>query len=219
VRLRAVVWNVHGFRAGTAEVAEAVERLDADLVILNETRYLGFGLIRFARRLGLERAAGTGWWRPVPNAVLVRPPWRIVGWEKVVFPRAGRTIRRGAVLATIGRAGRRVEVVAVHLGLVNAERVEHARLLTDLVAGRRPLVLGGDLNEGPDGPAASWIADRYWDVCADGCGPTFPAHSPRARIDYLFVSDGLEVGKARVGGSHTAELSDHLPVVADLGIG
>jgi endonuclease/exonuclease/phosphatase family metal-dependent hydrolase len=218
VRLRAVVWNVHGFRAGTGVLAEAVERFDADLLILNETRYLGIRLGRFARRLGLERAAGTGVWRPIPNAVLVRPPWRIVGWEKVVFPRAGRTIRRGAVMATIGRAGRRVEVVAVHLGLVNAERVEHARLLTDLVAGSRLLVLGGDLNEGPDGPAASWIAARYWDVCGQDCGPTFPARAPRARIDYLFVSDGLQVATARTGGTDPS-LSDHLPVVADLSVG
>ncbi|HEX2026336.1 MAG TPA: endonuclease/exonuclease/phosphatase family protein, partial [Actinomycetota bacterium] len=149
---------------------------------------------------------------------LVRPPWRIVGWEKVVFPRARRTIRRGAVLATIGRAGRRIEVVAVHLGLVNAERVEHARVLTDLVAGRRPLVLGGDLNEGPDGPAASWIGDRYWDVCREDCGPTFPARSPRARIDYLFVSEGLHVAARGNGGTDPA-LSDHLPVVADLSTG
>jgi endonuclease/exonuclease/phosphatase family metal-dependent hydrolase len=211
-----VVWNVHGFRAGTSAVADAVRSLDADLLLLNETRYLGFGLRRFARGLGMERADGTGAWRPIPNAVLVRPPWRVVEGEKVVFPRTRRTIRRGAVVATIGRAGRRVEVVAVHLGLSGAERVEHARMLTDAVAGRGPLVVGGDLNEGPDGPAASWIAERYWDVCAGGCGPTFPSHAPRARIDYLFLSEGIRVDRARVGAGPLRGLSDHLPVLADL---
>jgi endonuclease/exonuclease/phosphatase family metal-dependent hydrolase len=218
MRLRVVVWNVHGFRAGTAPVGEAVRALDPDVVILNETRYLGFRLRRFARRLGMARADGTGLLRPIPNAVLVRQPWRIVDAEKVVFPRTRRTIRRGTVLATVGRAGRRLLVAAVHLGLSGEERVEHARALTDRVAGRPPLVLGGDLNEGPDGPAASWIAERYWDVCAPGCGPTFPSTAPRARIDYLFVSEGIAAEGITVGTPEWAALSDHLPVLAELDV-
>jgi endonuclease/exonuclease/phosphatase family metal-dependent hydrolase len=136
--------------------------------------------------------------------------------EKVVFPRTRRTIRRGTVLATVGRAGRRLLVAAVHLGLSGPERREHARVLTDLLVGRGAVILGGDLNEAPDGPAASWIAERYWDVCADGCGPTFPSTAARARIDYLFVSERLGAASVSVGSSDLAGLSDHLPVIADL---
>jgi endonuclease/exonuclease/phosphatase family metal-dependent hydrolase len=219
MRLRVMVWNVHGFRAGVAAIGDAVASAEPDVLILNETRYLGFRLRRFSRRLGLSSAAGTGLWRPIPNAILVRPPWRIVRHEKVVLPRSRRTIRRGVVTATIGRAGTRLEVTAVHLGLSGGERLEHARLLTDTLAGARPLILGGDLNEGPDGPAASWIGGRYFDVCATGCGSTFPSAAPRARIDYLFVSDGVRVERAEVGGSDHASLSDHLPVLADLIVG
>jgi endonuclease/exonuclease/phosphatase family metal-dependent hydrolase len=216
MRLRVLVWNVHGFRAGVGPIAEAGRELHPDLVILNETGYLGLRLWRFARRLGLVSAAGTGLWRPISNAVLVRPPWRIVAGEKVVFPRSGRTIRRGVVVAVIGRAGRRIEVAAVHLGLSAPERLEHARLLTDLLAGGRDVIVGGDLNEGPEGPAASWIAERYWDACAGGCGPTFPSTAGRARIDYLFVSERVGAASSFVGGSDVAGLSDHLPVIADL---
>jgi endonuclease/exonuclease/phosphatase family metal-dependent hydrolase len=216
MRLRVLVWNVHGFRAGVGPIAEAVRELHPDAVILNETGYLGFRLWRFVRRLGLVSATGTGLWRPVPNAVLVRPPWRIVAGEKVVFPRTRRTIRRGTVLAIIGRAGRRIDVAAVHLGLSAPERLEHARLLTDLLAGGRDVIVGGDLNEGPEGPAASWIGERYWDVCAGGCGPTFPSVAGRARIDYLFVSERVGAASASVGGSNVAGLSDHLPVIAEL---
>ncbi|HKX25754.1 MAG TPA: endonuclease/exonuclease/phosphatase family protein [Actinomycetota bacterium] len=219
MRLRVMVWNVHGFRAGVAAIGDAVASAEPDVLILNETRYLGFRLRRFSRRLGLSRAAGTGLWRPIPNAILVRPPWRIVRHEKVVLPRSRRTIRRGVVTATIGRAGSRLQVTAVHLGLSGGERLEHARLLTDALAGARPLILGGDLNEGPDGPAASWIGSRYFDVCATGCGSTFPSAAPRARIDYLFVSDGVRVERAEVGEPDHAPLSDHLPVVADLSVG
>jgi endonuclease/exonuclease/phosphatase family metal-dependent hydrolase len=219
MRLRVMVWNVHGFRAGLAAIGRAVDAADPDVVILNETRYLGFRLSRFSRRIGLSVAAGTGLWRPIPNAILVRPPWRIVVHQKVVFPRTRRTIRRGVVTAAIGRAGSRLQVTSVHLGLSGPERLEHVRLLTDALAGTRPLILGGDLNEGPEGPAASWIGDRYFDACADGCGPTFPSTAPRARIDYLFVTDGVRVERAEVGGPDFAPLSDHLPVLADLSIG
>jgi endonuclease/exonuclease/phosphatase family metal-dependent hydrolase len=216
MRVRVVVWNVHGFRAGTRPIGEAIRAFDADLLILNETGYVGFRLGRLAGRLGMARADGTGFFRPIPNAVLVRPPWRIVEAEKVVFPRTRRTIRRGAVLATVGRAGRRLLVAGVHLGLSGAERAEHARVLTDLLVGRGAVILGGDFNEGPDGPAANWIAGRFWDVCGDGCGPTFPSADPRARIDYLFVSERVGAASASVGSSNLAGLSDHLPVIADL---
>lgn len=215
MRLRVMVWNVHGFRAGTREIAAGVARSEPDLVLLNETRYLGFRLRRFAGRAGLEGAAGTGLFRPIPNAVLARPPWRLVDAGKIVFRRTGRTLRRGVLLAIVGRAGVRLTAGAVHLGLSGRERTEHARELTDLLAGREPVVLGGDLNEGPEEPASSWIAGRYWDAVAAG-GPTFPAWAPRARIDYLFLSQGIRVERAWVGGQAFAGLSDHLPVLADL---
>lgn len=215
MRLRVMVWNVHGFRAGTKRIAAAVTDAAPDLVLLNETRYLGFHLRQFARRAGLEGASGTGVWRPIPNAVLARRPWRVVDAGKIVFPRTRRTLRRGIVLTIVGRAGTRASAGAVHLGLSGEERAEHARALTDLLAGREPVLLGGDLNEAADEPAARWIADRYWDVARDA-GPTFPSWEPRARIDYLFVSGGVGVERAWVGGQRFAGLSDHLPVLADL---
>jgi endonuclease/exonuclease/phosphatase family metal-dependent hydrolase len=215
MRLRVMVWNVHGFRAGTKEIAAAVREAEPDLLLLNETRYLGFRLRSFARRAGLEGAAGTGIFRPIPNAVLARPPWRVVDAGKIVFRRTRRTLRRGVLLAIVGRAGFRATAGAVHLGLSGQERTEHARELTDLLAGREPVILGGDLNEGPEEPAASWMAARYWDA-ARGSGPTFPAWAPRARIDYLFLSQGIRVERAWVGGEPFGRLSDHLPVLADL---
>jgi endonuclease/exonuclease/phosphatase family metal-dependent hydrolase len=117
----------------------------------------------------------------------------------------------------------RLVAASVHLGLSETERVEHARLLTDLLAGRREeVILGGDLNEEQDGPAASWISGRYWDVFAragEEPGPTFPGSDPRARIDYLFASAGVTVARAWVGGEAFASLSDHRPVFADVEVG
>jgi len=210
-----MVWNVHGFRAGAKPMAAAVTDAAPDLLLLNETRYLGFHLRRFARRAGLEGASGTGLWRPIPNAVLARSPWRVVDAGKTTFRRSRKTLRRGILLTIVGRAGTRLSAGAVHLGLSGEERTEHAWELTDLLAGREPVVLGGDLNEGPEEPAARWMAARFWDAARDA-GRTFPAWEPRARIDYLFVSEGVRVERAWVGGDRFARLSDHLPVLADL---
>lgn len=213
-----MAYNVHGYRAGMARVAEAIAAEAPDVVFLNEAGYLGFGVARLARRLRMERASGARLRRSIPNAVLVRPPWRVVERQVAVFGREGRTLRRGAVVAVIGRAGMRVTAVAVHLGLAGAERLRHVRELTDLLAGRHGRTLmGGDLNEGPDGRAVAWISQRYWDAFAgagDGDGYTFPSREPRARIDYLFVSEGIRVDRAWVGAA--AKASDHLPVIADI---
>lgn len=219
--LRVAAYNVHGFRGGTAAIAEALGEQPPDVLLLNEVGILGFRLRRFRRRMGMDRASGLGRIRPVRNAVLVRRPWRVVGKHVERFPRQGG-VQRGVVFALARRAGLRVTLASVHLGLSGREREDHARHLTDLLAGvPHPLVLGGDLNEGPDGAAASWIGERYWDAfgrTAEGKGHTFPAGRPRARIDYVFVSDGITVERAWVGSGGTAA-SDHLPVFANLSVG
>lgn len=220
MKLRVMTWNVHGFRAGTKAIADAVRVEEPDVLILNETGYLGFRLRRFSRRLGMEGSTGaTLRWR-IPNAVIVRPPWRVVRGQVAVLPRAGRGLRRGAVLAQIGRTGQRAWVVSVHLGLGGKERIAHAKVLTDLLAGRDPTIVGGDLNEDHTGGAATWIASRYWDAASSlPDAATFPAKEPRARIDYLFVSEGIKVERVTTGGQGYARLSDHLPVLADLRLG
>jgi endonuclease/exonuclease/phosphatase family metal-dependent hydrolase len=212
-----MAWNVHGFRAGTPAVAEVIAEQGPEVVLLNEVGYLGFRVHRLARRLGMGVVTGGTLRHRIPNAVLARPPWRVVDHRVEVLPRMSHELRRGAVLATIGRAGRRVLAVSVHLGLSTRERRRHAEVLTDLLGARHePVVLGGDLNESPDGPAASWIGERYWDAYGNLEGPdglTFPSTDPRARIDYVFVS-GVEVERAWVAGEPGA--SDHLAVLADL---
>lgn len=225
-RLRLLAYNVHGFRAGVNRVARVVSGQRPDVALLNEAKgHLRLG--SFARAMEMEIAAhGLRLVGGVTNAVLLRPPWRAVGAEVVRFSRAGRPSRRGAVVAHARRAGFHVTAVAVHLGLSETERMSHARELTDLLAGMAPPILvGGDLNEGPDGKARAWIADRLWDAhttAMDGegaglPGETFPAREPRDRIDYLFVSEGVGVERCWVGATPEAvEASDHFPVFADV---
>ena len=217
--LRLLTYNVHGFRAGVDAVVAAVADEVPDVAFLNEVGR-GRTLKRFAKRMGMRAASGLRLFRTNPNAVLVRPPWRILGHRVIRFSRITNLIPRGLVLARVGRAGERLWAGSVHLGLSDAERVRHAEELTDALAGLTgPIVLGGDLNEGPDRPAAHWIGERLWDSFAergDGPGFTFPAVDARARIDYLFVRDVVVRASWVKGGPAVLQASDHLPVFADV---
>lgn len=223
MRLRLLAYNVHGFRAGARAVAEAVAEEAPDIALLNEIGRVGVRLRAFARAVQMRPASGLRFWRRgVPNAVLVRPPWRVVAEGIVHLSQRRRTIPRGLVIALAGHEGYRVTAVSFHLGLSDVERVEHARELTDRIPSlRQPVLLGGDLNEPPGDRAATWLADRVWDswtLAGEGPGETYPSHGPESRIDYLFVSDGVRVERAWVK-TGAAGASDHLPLFADVAIG
>ncbi|HEX9313490.1 MAG TPA: endonuclease/exonuclease/phosphatase family protein, partial [Actinomycetota bacterium] len=128
---------------------------------------------------------------------------------------------RGALIAQVGRSGFRMWAIAVHLGLHPLERIHSVEEISDLARGLAgPVLIGGDFNEQPDGKAVAFLAKRYWDAWllgGDVSGETFPASDPSARIDFLFVSEGVGVLRVIVPPGPDARLaSDHLPVVAEL---
>jgi endonuclease/exonuclease/phosphatase family metal-dependent hydrolase len=137
------------------------------------------------------------------------------------FGRGPFLLPRGALVARLESDGLRLLAAATHLGLHPGERLRHVRELVGLLA--RPdgeVVLGGDLNETPERRAAGLLAERFvdaWVAAGDGAGETFPAPDPTARIDYVFVSGGIEVERARVASDDEARrASDHRPLVAEL---
>ena len=220
MRLRVVTYNVRGFRDGFDRVAGVVAQLGPDVLLLQES-----GSRRRLRRLGAAtglEVAGDPWSafrRRVKNAVLVKSPLGIARASLHRFADSARFYPRGALVAQVDGAGRRMWAVSVHLGLRREEQLRHAREITDLCAGLvgGPIVIGGDLNSTPDRPPVKWLAERYRDAWAEagsGAGPTIPAAEPTARIDYVFASEGISVDAAIVGDAPDA--SDHLPVVADL---
>lgn len=220
MELRVVVWNAHGFRAGVGAAVEVLSRHQPDVALLNEVGWSGYRLRRLAGPLDARVSSGLRFLgRGVTSAVLARPPWRLTRTRTI--PLAGRSRpRRGVVAAVLGRSGYRLTAASVHLGLSDPERLDHARDLTDRILPelRGPVLLGGDLNEPPEGRAASWLTDRLWDafaVAGEGAGETFPAADPRARIDYLLVPEDVRVVRAFVD-AEAAEASDHLPLVSDL---
>jgi len=220
VRVRVGTYNVQSFRAGLDGAIEAIGPEQPDVLLLQECgtrRKLG----RFAAALEMEAESSHRRFGRVRNAVLYRAPWRRGQVEIGIFTREGRTLPRGFIVVHLRRTGERLAAVSAHLGLVPREREQHSRELTDVIAGiDGPVVVGADLNEGAESPAARWIGARLYDAFlrADGRSElTFPARVPTVRIDYLFVSDAIRPIRSWVASSPAVGLaSDHRPVLADL---
>ena len=222
MRVRVLVYNVRGFRDGAERLVRLVGHFEPDVLLLNETGGR-WRLRRFAKALGMDAAADP--WSPfrrrVKDAVLARPPWRIVERGQHRFERGPWLHPRGALIATLEHGEARLCAISTHLGLHPRERLAHAKALAALLDHvDEPVVVGGDLNEKPDGRAVGFLSERFrdaWLLGGDADGETFPADEPTARIDYLFVSEGIVVERVLVPpGPDAREASDHRPLVAEL---
>lgn len=222
MRARVVTYNVRGFRDDREALGRTIRELAPDVLLLNETG-ARWRLRRSASDLGFEVAADP--WSPLrrraKDAVLVRPPWRILEHRQHRFAGSAFLYPRAALLAHLERGGRRCWAVAIHLGLRPAERTKHvAELLGLLEPLRDPVIVGGDTNERPEGKAMTRLAAAFpdvWAVGGIGSGDTIPAGAPTARIDFLFVSRDVRVDGAWVPDDPAiAVASDHRPVVVDL---
>ena len=219
MRVRVASFNVRSFRGGVQEAAASLGEPVPSILLLQECgRQLR--LERFARMVGGAAVASGRSFGRMRNAVVFGSAWRMVGAPMVhELRREGRAIPRGLIAVALRAKTGELTAVSAHLGLSAAERDGHARELTEVLAGLRgPIVLGVDLNEGPEGSAAQRLSGRMTDAFASagrGSGATFPADEPRARIDAVFASQGIDVVDAWVA---PAGGSDHLAVVADLEI-
>jgi len=221
VRLRVVVYNVRGFRDGFDAIVRLVGHFEPDVLLLNETGGR-WRLRRFAKALGMQAAADPWVWfrRRVKDAILVRAPWWISAHRQRRFEGTPAMYPRGALVAELENGDARLVAVATHLGLHPRERLHDAHEIGGLVPHAAAAVIGGDLNEKPDGKAVALLSERFgdaWLLGGDADGDTFPADEPTARIDYLFVTPGIVVERVIVPpGQDARTASDHRPVVAEL---
>jgi len=118
--------------------------------------------------------------------------------------------------------GVKVHVYNTHLDYRRdpaVRRMQVDDMLAVMAEDEGPKVLMGDLNAPPDAPELTRLQSALsdsWTVAGDGGdGLTYPASDPVKRIDYVLASPDIEVKNARVLDTLT---SDHLPVVADLGL-
>jgi endonuclease/exonuclease/phosphatase family metal-dependent hydrolase len=217
VRVRVASFNVRSFRGGVEAAASSLGEPVPSILLLQECgRQLR--LERFARAVGGAAVASGRSFGRMRNAVVFGSAWQMVGPPIVhELRRQGRAIPRGLIAVRLRAKTGELTAVSAHLGLSADEREGHSRELTEVLAGLRgPIVLGVDLNEGPEENAAQRLSARMTDafaIAGRGSGATFPARDPVSRIDDVFAGASIRVVDAWVA---PAGGSDHLAVVADL---
>ncbi|MBP1632939.1 MAG: endonuclease/exonuclease/phosphatase [Acidobacteria bacterium] len=238
--VRVLQWNV---RYGVDEdgqldpeaIADAIEaRGEVDVVVLNEVAR-GWPLSGqldlaawMSRRLGLNAVWGAAAGRQAGNLVLTRYP--VVASEVVALPKAGRSMGRSFVSATLDRGGdEALNLLATHLQHRNDPASMEARLaeIADLLEywdGALSTVLAGDLNprqgDPPEYPVRrpgefeeiALLLEEGFTTAAnlEACDP--PTSNDNCS-DYILAGPGLTQESLVVAGL----FADHRMLVADVG--
>jgi endonuclease/exonuclease/phosphatase family metal-dependent hydrolase len=237
---RIVTYNVHRCvgndrRLDVGRVAAVLAQLDPDIVALQE---LDVGRRRtggvdqaheIARRLDMAchfHAALQVEEERYGDAILTGLPERLVKTGPLPgHPRMRGLEPRGAVWVEVEIAGRPLQVLNTHLGLVPREQQVQATHL----AGPQwlehqdcawPAILLGDFNATASSVVYRTLTARLQPArrLARRRQPssTFPSPLPVLRIDHLFVSPGIEVQAVFAPFDPlTRTASDHLPLVMD----
>lgn len=222
--VRVATYNIHGavgtdLRFSPERILEVVREIDADIIALQEVP-LGGGVPNVCAILqsaldleAVEGATRDSRGRRFGNAVLSRLP--IVATRSIDLSFGSRE-PRGAVDADVDCGGRVLRVVATHLGLSSAERLEQVRrLLGAFDTAEVPVMLLGDVNEWLmwGRPLRRLIA-HFRKVPAPA---TFPAFLPFLALDRIWIRPRDRLVRVDVHATPLARrASDHLPLVAQI---
>ncbi|MGC5168153.1 endonuclease/exonuclease/phosphatase family protein [Luteimicrobium sp. DT211] len=235
--MRLLSYNVRSLKQDRHAVLTVLRETDADVVALQEPPKWWLTRERLhalARDAGLTVAVPGGIAGARTTALLVRPGVEVVGMRPLRLPL--KLVRRGHWFPTLrGAAVARLRlpaadgvdafeatVASVHLSLDDDERAGHQALIEAAVGELSPggwgdVVVAGDLNEEPGGPA--WEAFGVHGLADAGAGdgrPTFSTKRPRKRLDVVLVGPRLTGVARRVDLEVLARASDHFPVVAEV---
>lgn len=225
-RIRVASYNLRGLKDDPAAAAEVVRRIDPDVLMLQEVPrhpFSGWRIAAFARRCDLRWSGRT---RRLSGVGMMTSA-RVQATDSVdrklpVAPRANPRSYTACQVRVSG--GQDITVVSLHLSLLADERVQHAALVLEELAGDPaladgPFVVGGDLNENSHGKAWQLLGERLRLASPDR--PTFPASAPRNWIDAIFASTELTVlphEDVTLEPELVAAATDHLPVWIDLSV-
>lgn len=124
---------------------------------------------------------------------------------------------RGAIVADLRFAGRRVRVIAAHLGLLKRSRLAQAEQLAAEIDPLVPTLMMGDMNEWRLGSSSSLMPiKKGLDALATAhSAASFPARRPMLALDRIIGCARAEVIEFAPLDTPLARLaSDHLPVRA-----
>jgi endonuclease/exonuclease/phosphatase family metal-dependent hydrolase len=222
--IRLLSYNVRSLRDDAEAVSTVIRALEPDVVCIQEApRFLRWRskCAALARESGMYVVTGGR----TAGAMLLMTSLRVrvVSSQDVLLSKKRGLHQRGLALGVLEIDGARFGVASMHLDLDAAERRRHVGEVVDqLDRLQLPVVVAGDVNEEPDGPAWRALAARYQDayaVAAAGEGDTYSAKKPVKRIDGIFVDSRITVvgcGVPEVAKTTVASASDHRPVLAVL---
>ncbi|MFJ4780847.1 endonuclease/exonuclease/phosphatase family protein [Streptomyces sp. NPDC088762] len=227
--IRVLSYNIRSLRDDEEALARVIRACAPDLVFVQEAPRF-FRWRKHAARLAAKTdlvVLGGGATAAGPLLLCSLRAF-VERTEDVLLPRTPGLHRRGFATAVVRFGAARVGVISAHLSLDAAERRAQAGLLLDRAGSLDAphVIVAGDLNEGPEGPAFGMLAAALQDcreVAPWGGGPTFPPGAPAQRIDAVFATGGVGVlacgvpaGLAGVAPADLLAASDHLPVLAAL---
>ncbi|MFN2555760.1 MAG: endonuclease/exonuclease/phosphatase family protein [Nitriliruptorales bacterium] len=215
--IRVVAYNMSGGLDPNA-VSAVLAAVTPDIVCAVEVPPR-FGLRRIARRVGLEVAASAGR-RRLNVAILTAEHVRVVSSVSHQLSPVPGIVPRSVAQAIVGVRALRLAAFAVQLGLRPDVRERHCHDLEEYLRKvSAPVVVGADLNEGPNGAVAQRLSALLQDahgVSGQGLGDTYPNPEPLSRKDYVFVDRSLTLVRAWVPDEPpVAVASQHRPVVAE----
>jgi endonuclease/exonuclease/phosphatase family metal-dependent hydrolase len=155
-------------------------------------------------------------------AILSRFP--IISMDHRLFQNIREAERRGFIRGEVVIGKRVINFVTTHLDYQyeDGRLFESQQLLAALKDIKGPLIVVGDFNDIPAGPAYQLMRHQFDDAWAESRaqddGFSYPADKPSKRIDYIFFRSTDRVRAKRAWIVETLA-SDHVPVVADLEIG
>jgi endonuclease/exonuclease/phosphatase family metal-dependent hydrolase len=228
VHLRLATYNIHACvgvdgRFDPRRTVAVLKELGADLIAMQEVEHHaveGRDLLDFlAAGVGMRPIAGPSLLRQdrhYGNALLTHLP--VADIRRVDLSLAGRE-PRGALDVAVVWDGRRIRVVATHLGLRPGERREQVRRLLELFEGPGVdvAVLLGDLNEWLLwGRPLRWLRRRF-SGSRGGAPRTYPGRLPLLALDRIWVTPAEVLLGVQVHSTPLARrASDHLPLKAFL---
>jgi len=217
--LRVASYNLRDFLDDHEAAARVVRAINPDVLCLQEVpRHLlaSHRIASWAARCGLYWSGGHRGSGGTTVLSSLRLDVADVTHRPLAVARFQR--QRGYAISHIRVSGHQgVDVVSVHLSLDAVERATHVAAALSTLPEDGPLVVAGDLNEESSGQAWMSLARRARVVTGDA--PTFPASSPRHRLDAIFASPGLAVvsgAPVEVDPADLVAATDHLPVWVDL---
>lgn len=135
-----------------------------------------------------------------------------------------RIEKRGALYVRLTLGDRPLHVINVHLGLNKWQRAAQGRFIVKLIdemCGKDdPVLLAGDFNDWQRSLDRWFVDELGFANALAGCVPeqlpTWPTARPTLCLDRIYTRNLQATNAGRLDGTKWRELSDHLPLLADL---